>query len=122
QMLEINPAYWLAGRNLSQRLLLTVLMFIAGVNSTVFVSGVSNKISFWNIEGFTVVALALNFVLKSLVASQACHCLAEARRNNALEMLLATPLTVNQIIRGQILALKRIFLVPIIVILVIELA
>ena len=56
------------------------------------------------------------------MAAQACHCLAEARRNNALEMLLATPLTVDQIIRGQILALKRIFLVPIIVILALEIA
>ena len=55
QMLEINPAYWLAGRNLSQRLLLTILILIAGVNSAVFVFKVSNRISFWNIEGFMVV-------------------------------------------------------------------
>jgi hypothetical protein len=36
--------------------------------------------------------------------------------------LLATPLTVDQIIRGQILALKRIFLIPTCVILALEFA
>lgn len=122
QMLEINPAYWLAGRHSTQRLLLTILIIIAGINSAALVFALSNKISFWNIAGFMAVVFVLNFILKSLVATQACRFLAEARRNNALEMLLATPLTVDQIIRGQILALKRIFQVPIVVILVLEAA
>ena len=125
QMLEINPAYWLAGRNLSQRLLLTILILIAGANSVVFVFKVFNGISLWHVgifPGFLVLILMLNFALKALVGAQACHCLAEARRNNALEMLLATPLTVDQIIRGQILALNRIFLLPIISILALEIA
>jgi hypothetical protein len=120
QMLEINPAFWLATRNPAHRLFLTILMLVAGANSVLLIYLISATISFRNIEGFFVVVLALNFILKSLVATQSCHCLAEARRNNALEMLLSTPLTVDQIIRGQIQALKRIFLVPIIIILALE--
>ncbi|MDB6121485.1 MAG: hypothetical protein JWQ71_478, partial [Pedosphaera sp.] len=47
---------------------------------------------------------------------------AVARRNIALEMLLSTPLSVDQIIHGQILSLKRIFLLPVVTILSIEIA
>src|SRR5581483_10394479 len=74
QMLDINPAFWLAGRNLSPRLALTILIFIAGVNSAAFVLKVSSRVSFWNIESFMAIVLVLNFVLKALVAAQSCCC------------------------------------------------
>jgi ABC-type Na+ efflux pump permease subunit len=48
--------------------------------------------------------------------------MSEARRNNTLEMLLATPLTVNQIIDGQIYAMHRIFFAPVVLILGLEIA
>ncbi len=122
QMLEINPAYWLAGRNPGPRWLLSLLFLAAGANSVVYVFKDAGKISFWDINSFLVPVIAVNLVLKSLMAVQACHCLAEARQNNSLEMLLATPLTVNQIIRGQVLALKNMFLVPVIATLAVEIA
>jgi hypothetical protein len=48
--------------------------------------------------------------------------MAEARRNNALEMMLATPLRVEEIIRGHLLALRRTFLAPVIAVLLLEAA
>jgi len=66
-------------------------------------------------------ALAL-LALKALFGVQACRFFVEARRNGALELLLSTPLTAKQIIDGQWLALQRIFLWPVILILLAQLA
>jgi hypothetical protein len=54
------------------------------------------------------------FPLKIMVAVLACRFLVESRRDGALEMLLATPLRTQDIIRAQWLALQRIFLGPLI--------
>ncbi len=116
QMLDINPAFWLARRNSGPRLLLSIGIAVAAGGAAVF-AFVSDADA---MPMFLGMCLLLNFILKLRVAAQACHCLAEARRNNALEMLLATPLSVERIIQGQLLALKRMFLVPIITILALE--
>jgi hypothetical protein len=57
------------------------------------------------------------FLLKWLVALQACRFFVEARRNGALEMLLCTPLTSRDIISGQALALRKAFLWPVLTLL-----
>ena len=51
-------------------------------------------------------------VLFVWITSQAALCFAEARRSGALELLLSTPLTVADILRGQWLAIRRLFLLP----------
>lgn len=58
-------------------------------------------------------ALALLGVpMKALFAWQACRFFAEARRMDAMELILGTPLSDQQILDGQWLALKRAFLRP----------
>src|SRR5262249_16008071 len=49
------------------------------------------------------------FLLKLLFALQACKFLSESRRDGTLELLLCTPLTDREIIRGQVSALWRSF-------------
>jgi hypothetical protein len=58
------------------------------------------------------VARPFGFGLKLLFALQACRFFVEARRNGSLELLLCTPLTDQQIIRGQIKALWLAFAWP----------
>ena len=113
EMLAVNPALWLAARHSGAR------VFLWGITAAAAIGGL---ICFSSPEIVSMLVLfgILNFILKMRLAAKACHCFAEARRNNALEMLLATPLTVNQIIQGQILALKRTFLAPVIAIICIE--
>jgi hypothetical protein len=65
-------------------------------------------------------ALVLNSILKGWVASEAARTLAENRRVGALELLLSTPLTVTQILRGQMLALRRQFFLPVVFVLIVE--
>ena len=60
----------------------------------------------------------LNLLIKSWFASETGRQFAEDRSHGALELLLSTPLTVHEVLRGQLLALKRQFLGPLILILV----
>ncbi len=118
QMLDTNPVYWLAARDPGQRLLLGGLSGIAAIGTGWFI--LVGNVNYLPL--YFGCAILVNLVLKMRVAAQAAQCLAEARQNNALEMMLATPLTVNEIISGQILAIKRIFLLPVLFILSLEFA
>ena len=62
-------------------------------------------------------ALLLNFTFKVWLAIEAGQQLAEDRRTGAFELLLSVPLTVKDIVRGQLLALRRQFLWPLVTVL-----
>jgi len=116
--LDTNPVLWLAEHERGRNSALYALAGITACGSAYFI--------FASGHGYLVVFLlsawVLNFIIKTRMAAQACHCMTEARRNNTLEMLLATPLTVNQIVDGQIYALHRIFFAPVVLILGLEMA
>lgn len=59
------------------------------------------------------VGLAVHFVLLSWVAWRACYQVGEGARSGALELLLTTPLTAEQILLGQWEALRRTFQGPV---------
>ncbi len=63
----------------------------------------------------------LAFVLKMLLAFQACRFFSESRSSGALELLLCTPLGNSEIIRAQWRKLRRIFLWPSIVLILLAL-
>jgi hypothetical protein len=54
------------------------------------------------------------------IVSEACARLSEDRRSGALELLLSTPLSEREVVRGQWLALRRQFLKPVLVFLALE--
>jgi hypothetical protein len=58
--------------------------------------------------------------LKLWIVTETCHRLADDRRIGALELLLSTPLTTREILRGQWMALKRQFAKPLAAVLVLE--
>jgi ABC-type Na+ efflux pump permease subunit len=64
-------------------------------------------------------AIVLNVLLKLWFVFEAGRQLAEDRQQGTLELILSTPLPVTEIVRGQWLALKRQFLGPVIVTLVV---
>jgi ABC-type transport system involved in multi-copper enzyme maturation permease subunit len=69
---------------------------------------------------FIGTAVFLNSTFKFWITLEAGHRLGEDRRSGAFELLLATPLTVPDILRGQWLALRRQFLKPLMVVMVVE--
>jgi ABC-type transport system involved in multi-copper enzyme maturation permease subunit len=67
-------------------------------------------------------AKSFAFLLKILVAFQACRFFVEARRNGSLELLLCSPLLNADLITAQWQALRRLFLWPLVVFLLLELS
>jgi hypothetical protein len=62
------------------------------------------------------------FLLKTLVAFQACRFFVETRRNGSLELLLCSPLRNKDLLEAQWRALRRIFLWPLVVFLLLRIA
>ncbi len=75
----------------------------------------------WLYEGvYLSTAVFVNLGLRYWFGSEATRALAENRKTGALELLLSTPLQIEDIFRGQWLALKRQFLGPLIAVLMVE--
>ncbi|MBI2925211.1 MAG: ABC transporter permease subunit [Verrucomicrobia bacterium] len=112
--LDENPVLWLAGRQGGQRLALWLLIGLAVV-VWIGISGVGRwqaLSSTWLTGMAYGFSLVLTWGMKIGVAAQAAYAFAEARRSGAFELLLATPLTSQQIIRGHFGAARRIWLGP----------
>lgn len=118
RLLALNPFCWLASRSRFKPVSVWIVMgFIAGwwlyVRFQLSV-GIFD-------EPFTIAtAVMLNSLLKLWIAIEAVQKLAEDHQSGALELLLSTPLSVRDIVRGQLLALRRQFLGPLLVVLAIE--
>ncbi len=63
----------------------------------------------------------LNLALKLWITVEAGHQLAEDKKSGAFELLLTTPMTMREIVRGQWLSLRRQFLGPLVTAIVFEL-
>ncbi len=66
--------------------------------------------------------MLIHCFLKVWVVSEVSHRFVEDQRNGALELLLSTPLTLEEILKGQRMALFRQFAKPVLVLCAIELA
>src|ERR1051325_5345346 len=69
---------------------------------------------------YILTSLLLNFVLRCWVAAESSRQIADDRKQGTLELLLSTPLSVAEIVRGQRLALLRQFVGPVLVVLGVE--
>jgi hypothetical protein len=118
RLLDVNAFYWLAARvRLKPALVWAFLGFM--VIWWIYVSIKSG--SFLMFEGIIATALILNLTFKLWVAVETAQRLGEDQSMGALELLLSTRLTVRDILRGQLLALRRQFLWPLVVIIAVEL-
>jgi len=117
--LDVNAYFWLAGR---ARLKPAHVWLFLGLAAAWWVQGrLKNGASLE--EGvFIATGVIINATLKFWIAMEAGQRLGEDRRSGAFEWLLATPLTVGDFLRGQILALRRQFLKPLLVVTALEVA
>lgn len=117
QLLDRNAFYWLAAR---ARLKPALVWFVFGLLGCGWAWGLAKWHRDWlNVGMYVMTGIILNVLLKAWLASEAGRQLAEDRKIGALELLLSTPLTVRDILHGQLLALKRQFLGPLVVTLVV---
>ena len=111
KLLPLNPILWLIGDEPVLRRIVWIIIISWGT-VVVILSSQDPAHSLLVTNGGTKI---VGFLLKLTVASQACRFFVESRRNGNLEMLLCTPLRNRDIVRGQWLSLKRLFLWPLIV-------
>ena len=117
QLLPLNPVLWLSSEPDLRRIAWMIVWVWGAVVLLVTLFGRSEEgafaLSAYGVRPF-------GFLLKWLLALQACRFFVEARRSGALEMLLCTPLTSRDIIRGQALALRKSFLWPVVSLLALQ--
>jgi ABC-type transport system involved in multi-copper enzyme maturation permease subunit len=118
RLLNVNPFLWLVSR---ERWKPSLVWLYLGAVAGMWLWGWSNYDALM-FDQKTLVPTVLLFqtFLKLWVVTETCDRLAEDRRSGALELLLSTPLTARDILRGQWLALKRQFAKPLAVVLVLE--
>jgi ABC-type transport system involved in multi-copper enzyme maturation permease subunit len=105
RLLNTNPLYWLSGREqVSSGGLMAFLMFLAALSLT----------SEW--RGIFYGLLVMHATLLMRMSSAASHALSEDRKSGALELLLATELSVREVLKGRWMALGRQFLGPILIV------
>ncbi len=121
RLLNANPYLWLASRDhLKSAYLWTFLIGVASVWGWVC-SESGWRSSDWVSWAFTAILL-LHTAMKIWFASEAGHQLGTDRHSGALELVLSTPLRVEEILRGQWLALRRLFIRPLAVVLLADMA
>ena len=111
RLLNENAYFWLAAR---ARLRPAYVWTVLGMLACVWAWGLARHRREWlNSFMYFLTCAFLNLLIKFWVAAEAGRQLAEDRQAGTLELLLSTPLTVREILRGQFLALQRQFLGPV---------
>jgi hypothetical protein len=111
RLLGENAYYWLAAR---VRTRVASVWAALGIVTGAWAWGLARYHRDWlNPFMYSLTCVCLNMLIKLWVAAEAGRQLAEDRQDGTLELLLSTPLTVREILRGQFLALQRQFLGPI---------
>ncbi len=119
KLLIVNPFYWLAAREPQKPwyvwgfVVLVLAVWAAG-----FIDNSDVMFDFWPMVPTVVM---VHGMLKLWIVSEVSHRLVSDQRSGSLELLLSSPLQPRRIIEGQMLALRRFFLAPLIFLFAIEL-
>ena len=116
--LELNPFYWIAARARGQSVML--LLVLIGVCACFLISFLRHPNTGDGPWAYFWTAFLLHGIIKVWLALAAGRRFVEDRRSGALELILSTPLTPEEIIRGQWSALLRQFRGPILFVLCVD--
>jgi hypothetical protein len=118
EALDRNAYFWHAAR---ARLKPAHVWLFLGLSGAWWIwCWVDNGPIWLDVVTFVATSVFLNSTFKLWITLEAGQRLGEDRRSGAFELLLATPLTVADILRGQLLALRRQFFKPLVVVIVLE--
>jgi hypothetical protein len=106
KLLDLNPVLWLVSRERWQSMALWIIALLM-LGSTILMFKYEEVSFVWG-----YLSGALNFALYLAVAADAGRFFVAARRTGLVELLLATPLTVSDIVQGHWRGLLRMYLIP----------
>ncbi|MBI4327334.1 MAG: hypothetical protein HY674_19035 [Chloroflexi bacterium] len=107
RLLETNPFFWVAAR---WRLKPAFLLGFLGLCGCFWLwLALKYRADMLNSVVYTVTAFCLHSLIKCWIILEACQPLSEAKRTGALELILCTPLKVEDILEGHFRALRRQF-------------
>lgn len=119
-LLDLNPLLWLVTRG---RFKLLKPWIVPALGALLWTWGLLKHPTDWKNEfAYVLTALAAHTLLKFLLVTEACRHFSHDRQSGALELLLSTPLSVREIVHGQVLGLERQFAGPVFVVLLADLA
>ena len=119
RLLEVNPFYWLTARHRTKPL---AVWAVLGLGAIVWALGLFYNAKDWMDQvAYFFTAFVMHTVLKFWIGTEACRQFSKDRQSGALELLLSTPISVKEIIRGQWMALERQFGGPLFVVLLADL-
>ncbi len=117
-MLSHNPFAWLAARDQIKSLFLWIFL---GVTALLWFWGYAVYKRQWlDVSMCLVTGFTVQTIMKLWLISEACRQFGQDRKSGALELILSTPLSVRHIVEGQLIALRRQFAGPVMVVLAIE--
>lgn len=113
RLLNMNAFFWLASRP-RQRAWWSWTPLVVGLG--IWIWGIAELGKEWFNPGvYAATAILLGITFKAMIGAESGRRLIEDRKVGSLELLLSTPLSICDILRGQALALKRQFGGPVIV-------
>jgi ABC-type transport system involved in cytochrome c biogenesis permease component len=115
-LLDENPLLWLSARDWGKHA--AVWMAVLGGILVVVIVTWSQGSRWWDPITYLLTSTAAHSVLKFWVIGEAPRRFLEDRRSGAMELYLSAPLSVPDLLQGQLRALRRQFLIPLSVLLV----
>ena len=110
RLMETNSFFWVVARD---RIKPAIVWGVFGVMGALWFWAYLEDRRGWMVQEWQIITLMVcHLVLKIWVAMEASHRLGEDRRSGALELILATPLSVPKLLEGQTMALRRQFAGP----------
>jgi hypothetical protein len=115
RLLDINPLYWLTARHRMKPV--TVWAYL-GLGAAIWCIGLVVSPRDWKDEGaYISTAVIAHTILKFWIATESSRRFSLDRQSGALELILSTPMSVKEIVRGQVMGLERQFAGPVMVVL-----
>ncbi len=114
RLLDINAVHWLTGRERFKSLALWFFIAVMFLGWSGFWFAIGN--SWIETAGVFLFYLLTNSIIKAWIAVESAKRFSADRESGGLELLLCTSLPVTEIVRGQLLSVRRQFLVPLMVV------
>lgn len=117
-LLDKNPIYWLTSRD---RLKTVLVWAVLGLGGLIWIWGLSVNARDWKHEGaYITSAVILHTIFKCWIALEAARRFGLDRKSGALELILSTPITVKELVVGQLGGLARQFFWPALCVLLVD--